>query len=147
MIKKVQLNKEKDLADLTRLAVLLWPTLSADELVEQWQQKLLSKKLQFFIKYEEDNPVGFAQVSLRYDFVEGASSSPVAYLEGLYIKDKFRHKGYAKELIDTCIKWARDNKCTEIASSSLLQDSNSQIFHKSIGFNQVCQKVHFIKEI
>ena len=35
-------------------------------------------------------PIGFAQCTLRNDYVEGSSSSPVGYLEGIYVKDEYR---------------------------------------------------------
>ena len=37
--------------------------------------------------------VGFAQCGLRRDYVEGTDSSPVGYLEGIFIKEEYR-KGY-----------------------------------------------------
>lgn len=56
-----------------------------------------------FIKYVEDKPIGFAQCQIRYDYVEGTETSPVGYLEGIFIQEEFRHKGFARELHDAAM--------------------------------------------
>ena len=55
---------------------------------------MINGKSQFFLKYENDFPIGFAQCQLRYDYVEGTKSSPVGYLEGIFVKEGYRSKGY-----------------------------------------------------
>ena len=55
--------------------------------------------------YKNDIPIGFAQCQLRYDYVEGTRTTPVGYLEGIFIKDGYRNKGYAKELLSECEAW------------------------------------------
>ena len=50
------------------------------------------------MKYKNDIPIGFAQCQLRYDYVEGTKTTPVGYLEGIFIKD-----GYLVELSHTVI--------------------------------------------
>lgn len=40
----------------------------------------------------EDIPIGFAQCQLRCDYVEGTKTTPVGYLEGIFIKDGYRRK-------------------------------------------------------
>ncbi|MDE6845684.1 MAG: GNAT family N-acetyltransferase [Lachnospiraceae bacterium] len=62
---------------------------------------------QIFLKYENDIPVGFAQCQLRHDYVEGTETSPVGYLEGIFIMENYRNRGYAKELLNECEKWAK----------------------------------------
>ena len=46
----------------------------------------------FFIKYVQGTPVGFAQCQLRYDYVEGTGTGTVGYLEGIFVKEEYRHK-------------------------------------------------------
>ena len=40
---------------------------------------------------------GFAQCGLRFDYVEGTDSSPVGYLEGIFVLEEYKKRGYAKE--------------------------------------------------
>ena len=36
---------------------------------------------------------------------------PVGYLEGIFIKEGYQNKGYAKELLAECEVWAKGNGC------------------------------------
>lgn len=42
---------------------------------------------------------------MRFDYVEGAHGPPVAYIEGLFVKDNWRHMGIGKKLIDLGTEW------------------------------------------
>ena len=83
----------KDMNIVAGLAVLMWDNHSANELADDFSKILSTGKAQFFLKYETDIPVGFAQCQLRYDYVEGTETSPVGYLEGIFIKKEYRNKG------------------------------------------------------
>ena len=63
----------------------------------------------------DGDTVGFAQCRLRNDYVEGTKSSPVGYLEGVYVVKLYRNRGYAKDLIAACERWAKDKGCSEFA--------------------------------
>ena len=55
-------------------------------------------------------PAGFAQAQLRRDYVEGSSTSPVGYLEGVYVEPDFRRRGFAQALLRACEAWARAHR-------------------------------------
>lgn len=74
MIKKAGIN---DLEPLAKLAVNMWQNHSATELINEFSEIMTSGKSQFFLKYENDLPIGFAQCQLRYDYVEGTKTTPV----------------------------------------------------------------------
>ncbi len=74
---------KEDLEILANLAVLLWEHNSVNELITEFSETISNGKSQFFLKYEDDIPIGFAQCQLRYDYVEGTSTTPVGYLEGI----------------------------------------------------------------
>ena len=82
MIKKAETN---DLEILAKLAVMMWQNHSVSELINEFPEIMANGKSQFFLKYENDIPIGFAQCQLRYDYVEGTSTSPVGYLEGIFV--------------------------------------------------------------
>ena len=50
-----------------------------------------------FLAISEEHIVGFAQCGLRFDYVEGTDSSPVGYLEGIFVLEEYKKRGYAKE--------------------------------------------------
>ena len=83
--------------------------------------------------YQIDNmPIGFAQCGLRHDYVEGTESSPVGYLEGIFIQEDYRRKGYARALMAECEKWAKQKGCSEFASDCELDNNVSLTFHMKI---------------
>ena len=92
MIRKANLN---DLPRLTELALELWPDNAVDKMYYDLGKIMTSGESVFFLAYREDTAVGFAQCQLRHDYVEGTSSSPVGYLEGIYVRASDRHLGFA----------------------------------------------------
>lgn len=99
------------------------------------------------MKYENDIPIGFAQCQLRYDYVEGAKTSPVGYLEGIFIKEGYRNKGYAKELLAECEVWAKGNGCQEFASDCEIDNIDSVQFHKAMNFTEANRIICFTKKL
>ena len=73
--------------------------------------------------------IGFAQCGLRHDYVEGAYTSPVGYLEGIYVEPAFRRCGVAAELVRACEAWARARGCSEFASDTEAENVRSIHFH------------------
>ena len=131
MIKKAGNN---DLEALAKLAILMWQNHSITELINEFSEIIENGKSVFFLKYEYDVPVGFAQCQLRNDYVEGTKTSPVGYLEGIFVKEQCRHKGYAKELLVECEAWAKENGCSEFASDCEINNIDSFHFHQAMNF-------------
>lgn len=95
----------------------------------------------------EDIPIGFAQCQLRCDYVEGTKTTPVGYLEGIFIKDGYRRKWYAKELLTECEAWAKCNGCQEFASDCKTDNINSFRFHKAMDFIEANRIICFTKTL
>ena len=138
---------KQDLEILANLAVLLWDSNSVGELIAEFSEIISTSKSQFFLKYENDIPIGFAQSQLRYDYVEGTKTSPVGYLEGIFIKDGYRNKGYAKELLVECEAWAKSNGCQEFASDCEIDNIDSFRFHEAMNFTEANRIICFIKTL
>lgn len=144
MVKKATINESRILAEM---AIQMWENTTVDELEIEFTETLKGKNAVFFMKYSENIPVGFAQCSLRMDYVEGTESSPVGYLEGIFINENHRNKGYAGELLFACEKWAKDMGCSEFASDCELDNANSLKFHMAMGFDEVNRVICFRKNI
>ena len=144
MVLKAQ---KEDLEILADLAVLMWDSHSVGELIAKFSEIISNDKSQFFLKYENDIPIGFAQCQLRYDYVEGTTTTPVGYLEGIFIKNGYRNKGYAKELLSECETWAKENGCKEFASDCEINNIDSFQFHKAMNFTEVNRIICFTKEL
>ena len=144
MILNVQ---EKDIPAAAALAALLWSNHSVVSLAEAFKQQLLKGDTQFFLKYDGAIPAGFAQCQLRHDYVEGTKTSPVGYLEGIFVREEFRHMGYAKALLEECKKWAKANGCVEFASDCELTNETSFLFHKAVGFTETNRIICFTQPL
>ncbi len=136
-----------DCKALAALAIQLWDSASFAELESDFLKIISSRPEVCFIKYSENMPIGFAQCSLRNDYVEGTNGSPVGYLEGVFVKQEYRNKGYAKELLLACEKWAKDMGCDEFASDCELTNVNSLKFHLATGFEEANRIICFRKGI
>lgn len=141
----IKMASDADCNTLAEMAIQMWSNSSIAELEADFSKIISSKAAVCFIKYLDDVPIGFAQCGLRNDYVEGTDSSPVGYLEGVFIKEQHRNKGYAKELLSACEKWAKDMDCSEFASDCELTNINSLKFHLSMGFDEVNRIICFRK--
>lgn len=144
MIKK---GKGEDISQLAELAALLWEENSPQELEEEFAEIMESEDACFFLHYEQETPVGFAYCQLRHDYVEGTDSSPVGYLEGVFVREGFRHRGYAGELLRACERWAAKKGCGEFASDCELDNEESQGFHMAMGFCEANRIVCYTKKL
>lgn len=136
---------KKDSRILAELAVQMWDSHTVEELATEFAESLSSKNTAFFIQYRDADPVGFAQCGLRTDYVEGTESSPVGYLEGIFVKEAFRKNGYARGLLSACENWARERGCTEFASDCELDNADSFRFHMAMGFEEANRIICFKK--
>lgn len=142
MIRKAKLE---DLPVLTELALELWHEHAADKMYYDLGKIMVSGESVFFLAYEADKPVGFAQCQLRHDYVEGTETSPVAYLEGIYVKETFRELGFASQLMKACEDWARAEGCVEFASDCEIDNTESLAFHLKLGFKEANRIICFSK--
>jgi len=144
MIRKAEI---KDLSILAELACQLWPDNTVEEMRGELAEILTKPDAAFFLAYEEETAVGFAQCQLRYDYVEGTDSSPVGYLEGIYVADEYRKQGVARELLSACESWAKAKGCVEFASDCELDNVQSLQFHLNVGFEEANRIICFTKKI
>ena len=144
MLKEASLNETKEAASL---ALLLWPEHTLEELMVEMTYFISQPDAKIFLAYHNHEPIGFAQCQLRYDYVEGTSSSPVGYLEGLYVKEAFRKQGFAKKLVEACEVWAKKKSCREFASDCELNNEESLAMHLKLGFIEANRIICFKKDL
>ena len=136
-----------DLPALAELALLLWPEHTAAELEEDLGEILKQRDAVFFLSWDGEKYIGFAQCQLRHDYVEGTDSSPVGYLEGIYVTEDSRRQGVAKALLAACESWARSMGCREFASDCELHNTASLRFHLGLGFAEANRIICFTKKL
>ena len=143
----IQKAEAKDLPMITELACQLWSDHAVEEMRAEFTEIIAKIDAAFFLAYAEDMPVGFAQCQLRYDYVEGTGSSPVGYLEGIYVAEEYRKHGIARELLTACEGWAKEKGCTEFASDCELENTQGLQFHLNVGFEEANRIICFTKKI
>src|SRR5262245_55120741 len=80
----IRAAENRDRAQWTALRSQLWPECPPDRHKLEVKQLLKSNGL-VIVAEVEDKLVGFAEISIRRDHVEGTSEVPVPYLEGWYV--------------------------------------------------------------
>lgn len=136
-----------DLPAITGLASRLWPDATVPELEDSFSSLLSHSNAAVFLAFSNSQPVGFAQCQLRHDYVEGTDSSPVGYLEGIYVEELHRRRGFARLLLAACEVWAQEQGCTEFASDCELDNIDSFHFHLGLGFEEANRIICFTKKL
>ena len=143
----IQKAEKQELPILAELSCRLWPHHTTDGMLAEYRVGIENPDAAFFLAYAEKTAIGFAQCQLRYDYVEGTESSPVGYLEGIYVLPAYRHEGVAKQLLQACENWAKRKGCSEFASDCELINTDSLRFHLNVGFEEANRIICFTKKI
>ncbi len=143
----IRLANSMDLDSLAKLATLLWENHDYEALTHDFEELIAKDNAAVYLYFVSNKAVAFAQCQLRYDYVEGTQSSPVGYLEGIFVSKEYRNKGIARKLLEHCEQWATGKGCTEFASDCELTNDESKAFHLAVGFKEVNRIVCFNKNL
>jgi len=129
--------------------VTLWPDATADEHRGYMAISLAQPErfLQLMMYDDKRQPIGFIEGSIRSDYVNGTETSPVGFVEGVYVVPSMRRKGVARRLFDAIGDWAKARGCRELASDALLENEGSQRAHRALGFKETERVVYFSKTL
>ena len=139
---------EDDVGTWLTLRQALWPD-TDDVRHEEDVAAILANRFQktaFVYRGDDGEPLGFAEVSLRRQ-VDGCRTSPVGYLEGLYVAPAFRRQGVATKLVTAAEEWVRQRGCNEFATDTDIENAEAQQFHRTAGFQAVEKIVIFAKPV
>lgn len=125
----------------------LWPDCPAQKHALEIEQVLKSEGVVLVAEDGRGELVGFAEVSLRRDHVDGATICPVPYLEGWFVAPTWRGQGAGRALIDAAERWAVARGYTEIASDAEAGNLLSIELHGRLGFAEVERNVTFLKKL
>lgn len=134
--------------DWVALRGKLWPEYPRDEHRRDAINLLARGAVAVFLAVSPDGAVvGFAEASLRHDFVNGCDTSPVTFLEGIYVEPAWRKHGIARALCAAVGRWGIAAGCTEFASDSMLDEDDAHVFHRAVGFEETERVVYFRKSL
>lgn len=137
----------EDAGKIASLAIQMWESHTIEELTQEFCDYMNKESGIIFLAISDGCAVGFAQCGLRYDYVEGTDSSPVGYLEGIFVVGEYRKRGLGKDMLETCQKWAKEQGCTEFASDCELFNEDSLKFHLKLGFTEANRIICFTKKL
>lgn len=123
----------------------LWNDIELEEINQIIDEHILSKNIIFLMEYKGDI-IGFANTSIRSDYVEGSTSSPVGYIEGIFVEKKYRKQKVASKLVDQLSTYFKSIGITELGSDTEYENQTSALFHKSMGFSESIIRT-YIKKI
>lgn len=145
---KIRPYIKSDYASVLQMMQLLFPNYDTFEELERDVNFMLEKKShECFVAEFEEGLGACIVVSIRTDYVEGASSSPTAYLEAIFVHENHRQTGIGKKLFAAAEIWAKENDCTEIGSDTWLSSETAQKVHLALGFEEEDRLVHYIKKL
>jgi aminoglycoside 6'-N-acetyltransferase I len=125
----------------------LWPDTSEREERSEAEAMLAhpERAIAFLARSPDGTAVGFAEATLRHDYVNGCTTSPVAFLEGIFVHPDHRKRGIARLLVQAIEDWAAGLGCLEFASDAELHNSVSHRMHATLGFEETERVVYFRK--
>jgi len=97
----------------------------------------------FVAQSENGEPMGFAEVAIRQDYVNGCEHRPALFLEGIYVRPEFRGQGIARSLVTAAAEFGASHGCQEFASDVLIDDHDSLAAHVRLGFAETERVVYF----
>jgi aminoglycoside 6'-N-acetyltransferase I len=129
------------------LRCALWPDAPADDHARGMADAFARRHFVRLALDGSGRALGFVEASLRTDYVNGTDSSPVGFLEGLYVESAFRRRGFARALVAAATEWAAAEGCAEFASDAGVENIAAHAVHRALGFAEVERVVYFHKSL
>ena len=144
MAMRIETATGETAAGWAKLRHALWPHADPGALAHEAQTLLGRDDAICFVAAEEGRVVAFAEAKLR-EYANGCESSPVAFVEGLYVDPAWRRRGIARALIARIEAWATARGVRELGSDVLLDNVESQRVHETLGFAETERVVYYRK--
>ena len=146
---QVRRASEADAGAWAELRAALWPEDDASAHAAEIRHALAQPRdaVAFLAIDTDGHARGFAEATLRRDYVNGTQSSPVGFLEGWYVVPEARGRGAGRALVAAVELWTREQGCTELASDALLDNEASHRAHAACGFEETERVVYFRKHL
>lgn len=142
-IMTVTKSNVRQVADLQHA---LWPEHALLDLIVAAQTAVQAAKSHYWLAMDGQKAVGFCEVTLRRDYVEGSDTSPTGYLEGIYVLPNYRRQGIGTELVNAAAHWLRTQRVAAMGSDVALDNTVSQAFHEALGFEETARLVHYLRK-
>lgn len=143
---RVRIYQDSDWPAWLRMSCALFPY-PAEDLAEGMRAHRARPDAEVFVAERDDGSIaGFVEVGER-PYADGCDTSPVGYIEALYVDPEMRRRGVAHALLAAAEEWARARGRSEVASDAQLDNVVSHAVHTSAGYEEVDRIVQFRKRI
>ncbi len=140
--------RSEDLGGIVAMGLFLWPRDSSDQVATDMGNSLASADHAVYVCQDEDGGyAGFADFSLRREYVPGVSAYPAGYVEAIYVRPDCRRQGIGRRLISLGEAWAVSKGCSHMASDTWVWNTVSQDFHTRAGFSETERVVFYLKRL
>jgi aminoglycoside 6'-N-acetyltransferase I len=138
-------------ADLLEWLVMrraLWPDCPTKKHREEIAEILADRNDQpaWVAESPDGDLMGFLEASVR-NYADGAGRQNVGYLEGWYVKPKYRKQGVGRVLVNEAEDWAVSRGFSHVGSDTWVGNMSSYRAHKAMGYREAGRDVHFVKKI
>jgi len=135
---RIDRYRDVDLDVLAGLRSQLWPDGAVAEHRADIEETYSGERtaVAFLARSEDGTVIGFSEATLRNDYVNGCDTSPVVFLEGIYVEPGQRRSGAARALCAAIEEWGRELGCTELGSDALIDNLLGHELHKGLGFEE-----------
>lgn len=136
-----------DRAAWAAMRAALWPDEDRTGLAEDTDEILGSDDSWGFMAEARDGtPVGFAEIAIR-KYADGCETSPVPFLEGIWVREEFRRQGIGAALIRYVEDFLVARGYRELGSDALIDNTISHASHRGWGFAETERVVYFRKPL
>jgi aminoglycoside 6'-N-acetyltransferase I len=144
----IRMPEQGDQAEWLRLRVALWPECEPEGHELEMESLLAdADRAAVFVSPATGGELaGFVEVALR-PWAEGCESSPVGYVEAIYVTPEWRGRGVGEALLRAAEAWALDRGCREIASDAQADNAASLALHRRLGYVEHEVLVHLRKAL
>jgi len=145
---KIRLIKKTDLTEWLAMRQALWPDCPPKKHREEMAEILADRRNEpaWVAETLSGELVGFLEVSVR-NYADGAGRQNVGYLEGWFVKPKFRKQGVGRALVKTAEEWAVRRRFSHMGSDTWVGNTRSYKVHQAMGYKEVGRDVHFVKKL
>lgn len=99
--------------------------------VTYYKDLAIGKYGKCFIACLDKEPVGYVALAIK-DF--GYRKSKYVEIENIGVDPKYRSQGIGMQLIDTTVKWAKQQNATKLFVSAYWNNKGAINFYKKVGF-------------